>query len=198
MSGFASLTELKSYLNLKRVGTDLDGELQTYLDAAVPVVEYYTGPIASRVVEENHTGGSTTITLRQLPIVAIASVIEYRPGQARTLTAVADPSVAVANSYSLDADTGVITRRNASGEYPFPDGSEAVAVTYTAGYVAVPSNVKLASLFCAGRLYQTTQLGGRPTLSSAAAEDQGGLNDYAFQTRLQQLLVPNQRLPGIG
>lgn len=202
----ATLADLKSHLNIPAGDTTQDTELQGFLDAATPVIENITGPIVAKTVTaERHSGGTgsrSTILLRQRPVTAVTTVVEFVGNYAQTVAVVADPSAATAYSCTFDPETGQLTRRVSGGQtYPWAWGEDNIYVTYTAGYATVPANVRLAALFQAAHLYQSSQLGGRPSWGSSAGADDAYAAlpaSYAVPNRVRELLDGNQRIPGMA
>lgn len=79
------------------------------------------------------------VQLTENPIVAITSVQE-RDSYSDTYTTLTTG----AYEYALDSDTDSILRTGSSGYRNWPTGVDAVKVVYTAGYSAVPADLKLA------------------------------------------------------
>lgn len=205
VTDLATLADLKAHLNIPASDTTQDGELQGFLDAATPVIENITGPIVARTVTaERHSGGMgnrTTLVLRQRPVTAVTEVVEYVGNTAQTLAVVADPTQVTAYCVTFDPETAQLVRRvNGGQEYPYAWGVDNIWVTYTCGWSAVPANVRLAALFQAAHLYQTSQLGGRPAWNSGGIDDAYASppSSYAVPNRVRELLDGNQRIPGIA
>jgi uncharacterized phiE125 gp8 family phage protein len=197
-SGLATLDEFKAHLKRRSIATTEDAKLQAFLDAATPVIEDITGAILPRSIVEIHEGGVTQITLRQRPVLSVASVTEYVGNVATALTGVANLAAGTTATYQLDMGVGTITRLSTGGYGAF--ASDQVIVSYTAGYATVPSNIHEAALFQAAHMYQSSQNGGRPSLREAAAAEDGYtyIGGYAIPNRVRELLQPQRRLPGIG
>jgi len=201
-SSLATLDEFKAHLNLKGV-TTTDAELQGFLDAATPVIENICGPILTRTVTaEKHDGGEgfrISLVVRQRPILAVSSVTEYAGDVATVLTQVTDPSAGTDFSYTVDLETGTITRRGSSGGViPFYGGVDNILVTYTAGYATVPLNVRLAALFQAAHMFQSSQLSGRLLVRGVGEDSYSFAAGFGIPNRVRELLQPHQRIPGIA
>lgn len=201
----ATLTEFKAHLNLRTSGSTTDPELQGFLDAATPVIENITGPVVPQTVTgEVHDGGNGNrllFALRLRPVISVTSVTEYANGVATVLAQVANPALGTLNSFTLESATGIITRRNAGGDIGrFPAGVDNILVTYIAGYATVPDNVKLAAMFQAAHMFQSSQLGGRRQLNTAASGDDAysWAAGFGIPNRVRELLQPHQRIPGIA
>lgn len=204
----ATLADFKSHLLMDPSDVTLDSKLQGFLNAATQVVENITGPIVQRTsVTEVHSGGNggrTQIVLRQRPATSLISVTEYVGNTPTALTIASSPSAATSASVTFDAETGTVTRRVGSGrEYEFAWGVDNVVVNYVAGFATVPDNIRLAALFQAAHLYQSSQLGGRPSWAGAGAPDDsypmpGMATSYAIPNRVRELLEPHERVPGFA
>ena len=202
MADLATLSQVRMACNIPAADTTQDAELQLFLSAATAVVENITGPIVSRSVTETHDGGAgtrTTLVLRQRPLLSIQSVTEYVGLTANSLVQAATPAASTAFSYTVDMETATLTRRLSSGQsFAWAWGDQNVTITYTAGFATVPLNIVLATLEQVRHMYQTTQLGGRPSF--------GGTGDGGYQTgygygipnSVREYLQANQRIPGIA
>lgn len=205
MTTLATLPDLKTHLNIPTATTTYDTELTGFLNAATPVLENICGPLVQRTVtNEMHDGGydnaRAIIVLRQRPVISVTTITEYLATTAYVLTQVATPALGTTYSYTFDVETGSITRRMTGGyAYPFPFGSGNILVTYVAGYAVIPDNVRLAALFQAAHLWQTSQQGGRPGWNSAAGEDgYAPSSSYAIPNRVIELLDAHRRVPGLA
>jgi hypothetical protein len=196
----ATLDEFKAMLNAKLVGTTADAELQRYLDAATPVVEWLAGPVNLRTVVELRSGdGSTAFLLRQTPVAAVTSITEYAGTVGTVLTQVANPGAATASSFTVDLSLGAVIRRGSGGDpVAFAVGTDNVVITYTAGLGAVPSNLKMAALTQAAHMFQKSQQGGRPQLNATGADGYMTGWGYGIPNAVREYVAGNKRLPGLG
>lgn len=144
-----SLAEAKDQLNVPQTDTAGDGELLEMIRSATAVVEQYTGVVARRTAVETFHGGKPHVGLSRTPVLAVTQVVDR--GTVRT-----------ADEWSLNTDTGVLTR-TAGGVYalPFLPGWNSVVVTYTAGMPTIPPNVRLAALIIIQHLWETQRPAGR-------------------------------------
>lgn len=198
-SALATLDEFKQAINYKTTSTTTDAELQRFLDAATPVVEFITGPVLPRSVVERRDGGGDTVMLRTRPLVSVTSVVEYRGTTTTSLTEAATPAAAGTNTFTVNTDTGAITRRTSGGGITtFPAGVDNVVITYSAGLASVPSNVKNAALEQAKHMFQKSQLGGRPQLAAGGVADYTNGWGYGIPNAVREYLEPNRRLPGLA
>ena len=196
-----TVAEAKTHLNIPASDTSQDTEIQGFIDAAQPLIEDITGPVATASHTEYFDGGCSTIVLSWLPVVSVTSVTEYYGLSTFPLTNQPLGSQTDAFGYTLDAATGQITRRTFGGEAAqFAAGAKNVKVVYTAGLNSTPGNVRLAALELIRHLWQQSQQGGRPRFGGNAILD--GENHvpigFALPDRVVELLAPNRRPPGVA
>lgn len=174
MTDLVTLTDAKNHLGIPLADTTEDAELQGFIDAAGPIVEYIIGPVTQVSVTETYrVAGRSRILLRTVPILTVQTVTEYIGATAYTLTP--QPLGASQNNYGYTVDSldaGLLVRRGAVGnEMPFI-GVTAV-VGYTAGRAQVDPDVRLAVLEDIRAIWQQTQQGGRPTWGGVGAAEDG-------------------------
>lgn len=199
-----SLADVKKHLGKSATDTSEDTELRDLIEAATPVIEKLTGPIVPRTVIEWHDGGRggrTRINARQRPVISVTSVKEYLGNVEYLLTEAASPAAASQFSFSLDAETGTITRRIAGGVgYPFPAGEQNIVVTYVAGFAVTPANVHTGALEVIRHVWQSTQQGGRPKFKGgqAVADDGATGRGYLLSYFAAEFFQPHERIPGLA
>lgn len=137
-----TIDEVKAHLN--KTTTDDDAELAEFIDAATPVVEHYAGPVLPATFVERHRT-NCRLVLYRTPILSLTSV---------------EPWLTNGTTYNVaelmfDPDTGVVERSNG---LPFTGGP--FKVTYQAGRIAVPANVRMAALIIVAHMWETQR--GRP------------------------------------
>ena len=196
-----TLADVKDALNMDVTNTRHDIELQRYIDAALPQIEYITGPLFLRPIVEVQRipYGASRVALRQVPIYSIESVMEYIGITAYTLTA--QPPGATINNYGYALDlpeTGILRRTSSVGqECPFL--GNVVTINYTAGLGSIPPDVHLAAIEDVRGLYQQTQQPGRPQYGgSPATEDGWSAGPIMLFPRLAALLQRGSRTQSIG
>lgn len=195
--------EVKNHLNIPESETKFDVELDVFINAATPKVEYLIGPLDARTVTEVHTTyRRSQIILRTVPVLSITSVTEYLGGVAYTLTD-QPPSAASTTQYGYyldNASSGLIKRR-ANG-YTSPFLGNEVIVVYSAGRASVPADVKLAALDDIRALWQQTQTAARPQFGGGGVvmgpDRWGSAEDLHMFPRLASLLQSQQFQPGIA
>lgn len=201
MADLLSLADVKDSLNIEQSNTKHDAELERYIAAATPQIEYITGPINLAPVHEVHRirPGTSRIALREPPVNSITAVTEYVGLSAYTLTPQA-PGATVNNyGYALDiAESGILRRVSSIGaETPFLGGT--VVVDYIAGLTSIPPDVHLAAIEDVRGLYAQTQQPGRPQYGgSPSTEDGWSPGPMALFPRLNALLVRASRTQSIG
>lgn len=201
MPSLLTLLEVKDALNIEATNVRHDVELQRYIDACLPQIEYITGPIFLRSVSETQriAPGLSKIALRQVPVYSIESVTEYVGLTAYTLSA-QPPGLTINNyGYSLDLpETGILRRTSSVGQECAFLGN-VIVIKYTAGVGTVPADVHLAAIEDVRGLYQQTQQPGRPQYGgSPATEDGWSAGPIMLFPRLAALLQRASRTQSIG
>ncbi len=170
------MSEVLNHLDLAQGDTTYQSELQLYIEAATPIVEYITGPINTYSYNETYQcNGLSRISLRHVPVVAnsISSCIEYVGISPFTLTN--QPPGSTHDNYGFylqRPEAGTLIRMSSFGqETPFL-GSW-LAITYQAGLATVPADVKLAVLEDIRGLWQQTHNGGRPKWGGGVPDEDG-------------------------
>lgn len=111
-----------------------DARLTSCLTRASKFIEQYTGRTFASTVYTNEMydgTGSDTLQLRNYPLIAVSSVLEY----GNALTIGTDPSTGV--NIIWKADTGKLVRPY----FRFLPYRAWYSVTYTAGYAAIPDDI---------------------------------------------------------
>ncbi len=167
-----SLAEAKAHLNIDEDESVDDEELRGFIAAATAVVERHTGEAVARrtVVEDHRLSGTTSLVLRNAPIVLVTSVASP---DGTVVWLVAD--------FTVDTFVGVLTGQFLSG---------LVRVTYVAGQPVVPPNYLLATQIIVAHLWQTqrwSSLGRQPGFDGEEALTPPGLG-YAIPARAVELL----------
>jgi hypothetical protein len=195
--GLVTLADVKEFLNI--TVSAHDARIQRYLDAAASQIAYITGPIAPQQFTETFDGGGTFIMLRNPPVLAVLSVIEYIGLTPWTLTNQPPGSTTSQYGYSLDEpSSGKLVRRNSAGmAQRFMGGDQSIVVTYTAGMSVVDPAIYLAVLEDIRGLYSQSQFGAQPTPGGHEPDDLWSSPMSTFP-RLQAILQGFQRIPGIA
>ena len=201
-----SLEEIRDHLRIASGDRQFDARLLRLLDAITISIEGVTGPILQRIyTEEIYDGGNNFISLRHRPLVQVHSVVEYRGPIAYVLTQVPSPDLGTIYSYMFEPAGRIVRRTVGGGMTSFPPGPQTVFVTYTAGQVVVPANVKEATLRMFDLHFQKADLGGGRAFGGASG---GGFADddlpkgppigFFVPGVVRELLVPNRRHPSVA
>ena len=127
-------------------------------------VDYYS----SNKTETFDINWSThVVQLTETPVNAIVSVQE-RTNYGSSYTTLTTG----AYEYSLDSSTDSILRTNSAGYQNWPQGVGTVKVVYTAGYSAVPADLKLADLDLV-TYYLKDEHKLRQSIAGASLQNQG-------------------------
>src|SRR6185312_12925937 len=197
-ASIVALGDVKDYLNLPATDRSHDGELLRFIDGVTPVVEHITGPILQRVYQnETYDGGGYFVSLRHRPVIEVHSVVEYRGPIRYELTQVPTPDLGSIYSYMFEPPGRIVRRTVGGGMVTFPPGYDQVFVTYTAGFLTVPSNVRLGTLELLRINYQQTQQAGRRPFGQSPDDEMQGREILGFfvPNRVREMLQPNKRHP---
>lgn len=136
-----TLAEGKTAVGIESADSSLDTPLAAKITAVSRRLDRLCGPIVQRTVtDEVHPGGCPSIRVRHWPVASFTTVTEYDSTAATVLT-LEDFDTQPADGYAPErwetTPTAVFNGRiwrRASGSYTwFPDGPEAVKLTYVAG-----------------------------------------------------------------
>jgi len=146
-------------------------------------VDYYS---SNKTEYFDITWGTHIVQLTESPVNAIVSVHERN--------AYTDDYVALttgAHEYYLNTKTDSIFRTIGSGKFKnWPEGVGAVKVVYTAGYSAVPSDLKLAVLDLI-TYYLKDEHKQRQTIAGASIQNQASTsqtNNVSFPDHIKRVL----------
>ena len=164
-----TLADVKQFLNM--ASSTNDAQLSSMITAASTMWTRRVGQVAgSPSFSERYDGGTTSITLKNIPVQSVTSVVESWWNTSYTLTS-HQPDDAGAGSgfdYSIDLTTGIVFRREYGRLVPFAPGTQNIHVTYVAGYAAIPEDIKQAILLLVGHMWETQR--GRMVLPGQGAE----------------------------
>lgn len=177
-----TLTDVKAQLNISASDTSDDVELQGYIDAATAAVETQLGQVVDQrtAVDRLDLVGSSVFLLQSTPVISLTSITSLDGTQTWSVS----PSV-----MHVDSTSGCVTVLSGASV------SGPVLVTYQAGMVAVPANVRLAGLIIIQHLWETqrsvmgVQLGGDQETYVVG-------RGFAIPRRAIELLGP--QLPGVA
>lgn len=192
-----TIDEAKQFLNI--TVTTFDTELASFITAASQMWINRVGPVGSAAFDEWYDGGVPQIALRHVPIQSVTSVVEsYGSTVHYTLTEqVLDGSVSMdAWGYTIDTTTGMLTRRATGVAVPFAPGRRNVHVQYSAGYTAVPEDIKHAVFLLIMHFWQT-QRGGSKRPGQGGTDDWRPDFAFTWPSRVEEIAA-SYRLPGIA
>ncbi|MFE9372251.1 hypothetical protein ACFYM2_21125 [Streptomyces sp. NPDC006711] len=195
------LSAVKLHLNMPVSDTSQDAELQGFIDAAGDLARNVIGPVFPESHTQAFDGGTTTITVDWLPLASIVSVTEYYGLSSYALAEQPLGGQSNAFGYTVDYNTGQLTRRALGGDATkFASGSKNIVIQYTAGRLGMVSpSVRLGALELIRHLWQLTQQGGRPQFGGAGLDGEVSVvpTGFALPARVLELWQPFRRPPGI-
>jgi len=145
-------------------------------------VDYYS---TNKTETFNIEWSTHIVQLTESPVNAIVSVQEALSYGA-TLTTLTTG----AKEYALNKATDSILRTTASGYKNWPTGIETVKVVYTAGYTAVPADLKLAVLDLV-TYYLKDEHKARQSIAGASIQNQGSSSqrdNVSFPDHIKRVL----------
>lgn len=206
--------ELKVYLGLGTVSSDVEATYTVLMNSAISMVESYIGmAIEQHTVTEYLDGnGSQRIRLKERPVI---SVSEVNVDSGRLFAADTELDT---DEYYLDSSgkTGILVRL---GNAFWPNrrvflptnlsstllpGEGNIKVVYSAGYATVPNDLKLAVALITQQAYQSKAFGQMLsseshdgysyTLSGGQGGDNASLAVSAFVPEAARILAPYRPL----
>ena len=169
-----------------------DARLNVLIPSVSQLVKTYCGNSFVDFYSSNKTEtftldwGTYIVQLTESPVNSIVSVQErqsYSDSYATLTTG--------AYEYALDSGTDSILRTLSSGRYKnWPLGVDAVKVVYTAGYSAIPSDLKLAVLDLV-TYYLKDEHKQRQSIAGASLQNQGSTsqsNNVSFPDHIKRVL----------
>lgn len=155
------------------VNTAKDSLMRSYIATATPIMEDIVGPILSRTYSDTYDGGGATIRLLWAPVLSVVSVSESYGNFVRVLTEqVLDGGSFDAYGYTVDKDSGILTRRFSGQVGVFNPGRRNILVTHKAGRAVVGENILKATQRLLRWLWSPEQGMVRPDVSDTNAMSQ--------------------------
>tara|TARA_B100000902_G_scaffold242600_1_gene229709 strand:- start:1937 stop:2524 length:588 start_codon:yes stop_codon:yes gene_type:complete len=154
--------------------------IKTY--CANSFVDYYS---SNKTEEFNINWGTHIVQLTESPINAIVSVQE-RQSYSDSYTTLTTG----AYEYALDTTTDSVIRTTSGGYQNWPTGVGAVKIVYTAGYSAVPADLKLAVIDLI-TYYLKDEHKQRRTMAGASIQNDGSSSqkdNVAFPDHIKRVL----------
>jgi uncharacterized phiE125 gp8 family phage protein len=171
-NALTTLAQAKSHLSISPSDTLQDARVELFINAASEKIERYTNrKLVSQgtIAELQHGRRENILLLNQWPIIAISQVSIDSTG------AHTDPAtVLAANSYAISDDFNSLLLVNST----FPVGFNNVKISYTAGYVTVPSDLELAVLWLVEWYYLARTRGDMGRTSISKGGESVGVLDH--------------------
>jgi hypothetical protein len=195
-----SLADARAGIGYPLANTTNDEDLRTYVAAATPVMEDLIGSILRVPRTDTYDGGRSQIVLLWTPLISVTSVIESYGTFERILNLenIFDGSAIDAYGYTIELDTGLLTRRIAGRVAPFPPGRRNVQVVYTSGRAALKGNHLLATRIVVRQMWQADQQGYRPTMGAPDADLVPTPSGFLVPRRAAQLCAGDIRNVGVA
>ena len=170
----ADLITLQEYKTAQAITQPKDdARLNVLIPSVSQLIKTYCGNSFVDYYSSNKTEtftidwGTHVVELTESPVNAIVSVQEAQSygGAYTTLTT-------AAQEYALSTETDCVYRTTTSGYRNWPVGIETVKVVYTAGYSAIPGDLKLAVLDLV-TYYLKDEHKLRQSIAGASLQNQG-------------------------
>jgi len=188
----ANLITLQEYKTAEGITQPKDdGRLNVLIPSVSQLVKTYCGNSFVDFYSSNKTEtfninwGTHVVQLTESPVNAIVSVQErtsYNNSYSTLTTG--------AFEYALDTNTDSVLRTTSSGYKDWPTGVDSVKVVYTAGYSAIPGDLKLAVLDLI-TYYLKDEHKQRQTIAGATLQNQGSTsqnNNVSFPDHIKRVL----------
>lgn len=194
-----TLAEAKTQLNI--TSNTNDAELAPFITAASTMWVNRVGPVNSGsgvgTYDEWFDGGSDRIVVRHSPVLAVTAVEESWGAILYTLVEQTLQSGGNLGpfGYSIDKTIGTITRRSVGIATTFASGVRNIHVSYTAGFAAVPEDIKLAVKLLVQHMWETQRGGGKRP--GQGGDEYTPSASYAWPYRVEEI-AQAYRGPGVA
>jgi hypothetical protein len=197
-AGIVSLRAAKNHLNKKLDDTTDDDEILDWIDALTIAIEKEAGPVVPRPYVETFDGGRRRLFLTYTPVASITEVREvWGDADVRILTPETSGGPFGDNDYYVDLDTGEIERRNGGYPQSFPFGMNNVRVSYRAGRVPIPANLRIATLELLAHHWRASQMSIGATRPRSDVPTDSTIMQYGMPNRVSTL-IGFKRAPMLG
>ena len=188
----ADLITLQEYKTAEAISQPKDdARLNVLIPSVSQLIKTYCGNSFVDYYSSNKTEtftidwGTHVVELTESPVNAIVSVQEAQSygGAYTTLTT-------AAQEYALSTETDCVYRTTTSGYRNWPVGIETVKVVYTAGYSAIPGDLKLAVLDLV-TYYLKDEHKLRQSIAGASLQNQGSStqrDNVSFPDHIKRVL----------
>ena len=155
-----------------------DDELRAFILAATGLIEGVVGPLSRRPVSaEVHHGGRGIVMMKQAPVLEVTGCRE----NGVTLSS---------DNYSVDPESGVLTRTSGYLAYTWYNGFNNVSVDYIAGRSIIPADLAHAVLELVRHLW-TTQRG---SIRRSGTDDYVPGAGFSMPNRVREMLNRYQQV----
>lgn len=164
----ATLSQLKSQVDIKQSDTTYDTKLTLYLGAGKSFVENYCDRsfASASYTELMHGNRNNVIIPKQWPITAVTTL------KVSSTRSWSDPDALIPSTdYGISNDGTVITYY----EGLFPKGYDIIQLVYTAGYSTIPDDLVLANLWASEWFYRHNQRGDTGRTSTGKQGESVGI-----------------------
>jgi hypothetical protein len=180
VDGLITLVQAKASLNIASTTTVNDSDIERYIEACTPLIEFVTGPQIVRSRTFTFDGGDHVVVL---------------PVRFNTVTSITVDSVAITD-WVAESGNGIIHSGLSTSPTNFNSGTQNVVVVVTVGNATIPSNVQLATRELVRHLWQLGRQANRP--GTAEAQTQTVPEGFAMPRRVLELLSANPRVAGFA
>ena len=181
VDGLVTLAEARAALGWAATDTSNDSQLERYVEAATPLVEFHTGPLIQRSRVFTFDGGSSTIVV---------------PVRFASVTSIVESGVTITDVVT-DLQAATITAGTTDGVRDFAYGYQNVVVTVAVGVATIPENVKLATLVAVTLWWQQNKQANTPAFGGAADAAPVPMG-FALPKRSLEHLEPTKRIAGFA
>ena len=188
----ANLITLQEYKTAEGISAPKDdGRLNALIPSVSQLVKTYCGNSfvdfysSNKTEEFNIDWGTSVVQLTESPVNAIVSVQERQSYNSSYVTLTTG-----AFEYALDTKTDSVLRTTSAGYKNWATGVAAVKVVYTAGYSAIPGDLKLAVLDLV-TYYLKDEHKQRQSIAGASLQNQGSTsqnNNVSFPDHIKRVL----------
>jgi hypothetical protein len=175
---------LKSLFNGQKQSDAVEIDVESYLEAATPVIEEICGPIVRRTVTIRRNGGKTAVLL---------------PHWFDDVESVTEDGVSITD-YRPDGESGIIHAGLQHAQRRFEAGIRNVIATVSTGYEPedVPPNVQLATRELVRFTWQQGRQGTRPGYGEPDADTVDLPSGFAVPRRVMEFCRPHRRYGGFA
>ena len=188
----ANLITLQEYKTAEGISAPKDdGRLNVLIPSVSELVKTYCGNTFVDFFSSNKTEtfnidwGTYVVQLTESPVNAIVSVQERQAYNSSYITLTTG-----AFEFALDTKTDSVLRTTSAGYKNWATGVDAVKVVYTAGYSAIPGDLKLAVLDLI-TYYLKDEHKQRQSIAGASLQNQGSTsqnNNVSFPDHIKRVL----------